>query len=89
MMVALILVMNNHLTIGGLSMNRPIFSCPHCGGVLVFDDDCAECPKCERIVNFDELARNIFSKEYGFDMNKPVSNYSHKTNNAFNFIFKG
>ena len=84
-------------------MNRPIFTCPHCGGVLVFDDECptkfpyeeykdfswAECPKCERIVNFDEIARHIFSKEYGFDMNKPVSNYSHKTNNAFNSIFKG
>jgi len=68
MVVALILVMNNHLTIGGLSMNRPIFSCPHCGGVLVFDDECAECPKCERIVNFDEIARHIFTKHYNFDM---------------------
>ena len=64
MVVALILVMNNHLTIGDISMNRPIFTCPHCGGVLVFDDECTECPKCERIVNFDELARHIFTKFY-------------------------
>ena len=77
MVVALILVMNNHLTIGGLLMNRPIFSCPHCGGVLVFDDECTECQKCKRIVNFDELARHIFTKKYGFNMDKPVSKDDH------------
>ena len=63
MVIAYINVMNNHLTIGDISMNRPIFTCPHCGGVLVFDDECVECPKCERIVNFDEIGRHIFSDE--------------------------
>ena len=43
-------------------MIKSIFTCPHCGGVLVFDDECTECPKCERIVNFDEIARHIFDK---------------------------
>ena len=45
-------------------MNRHIFTCPHFGGALVFDDECTECQKCERIVNFDELARHIFTKHY-------------------------
>ena len=78
MMVALILVMNNHLTIGDISINRPIFTCPHCGGVLVFNDDgVANCWNCKKDVNFDELARHIFTKKYGFNMDKPVSKDDH------------
>ena len=53
------------LTIGGISMNRPIFACPHCGGVLVFNDDgVANCWNCKKDVSFDELARHIFTKHY-------------------------
>lgn len=43
------------------------FSCPHCGGLLVFDDEVTDCPNCERSVNFDELARHIFKTHYNKD----------------------
>ena len=43
-------------------MTTPIFSCPYCGGVLVFDDEVTHCQKCDRNVNFDELARLFIKK---------------------------
>jgi len=55
-----------------MKRNRPIFSCPHCGGVLVFNDNSeipvTRCPKCENDVSLEEVARHIFTKYYGFDM---------------------